>query len=57
MDKVSHEEALEAIETIKKYCENGKRCKTCILFINKKNDFCGRNFLEIPCYWDTEMRD
>ena len=53
MNEVSHEEALEAIEKINKYCDNGKRCKTCI-FTNKGYDFCGKNFLELPCNWNIK---
>ena len=57
MDRISHEETLEAVRTIKKYCRNGKRCKTCILFTNKEHDFCGKNFLELPCDWNIKMEE
>jgi hypothetical protein len=54
---VSHEEVIEAVKTIKKYCRNGKRCQTCVLFDNKYNDFCGRNFLELPCDWNIKVEE
>lgn len=54
---VSHEEVIEAVKTIKKYCRNGKRCQTCVLFDNKYNDFCERNFLELPCDWNIKVEE
>lgn len=55
MNNVSREEALEAVEIIKKYCDNGRHCRSCIFFINKEYDFCGKNFLELPCDWNIKM--
>lgn len=55
MNNVSREEALEAVEIIKKYCDNGRHCSSCIFFINKEYDFCGKNFLELPCDWNIKM--
>lgn len=57
MNKVSREEALKAVETIKKYCDNGRHCSSCIFFINKEHDFCGKNFLELPCDWNIKTEE